>query len=64
MAFVCGEQARNFREVDARVNRLARGLAARGVTQGDRVAVLMGNSIEMLEAVFVGWRLGGDRRPG
>jgi fatty-acyl-CoA synthase len=58
VAFVCGEQARTFREVDARVNRLARGLADAGVTQGDRVAVLMGNSIEMVEAVFAGWRLG------
>jgi len=58
VAFVCGEQARTFREADVRVNRLARGLAARGVAQGDRVAVLMGNSIEMVEAVFAGWRLG------
>ncbi len=58
VALVCGEQGRTFREVDARVNRLARGLAARGVTQGDRVAVLMGNSIEMVEALFAGWRLG------
>ncbi len=58
VAFVCREQTRTFGEVDARVNRLARGLAARGVTQGDRVAVLMGNSIEMVEAMFAGWRLG------
>jgi fatty-acyl-CoA synthase len=58
VAFVCGDQVRTFREVDARVNRLARGLAARGVAQGDRVAVLMGNSIEMVEAIFAGWRLG------
>jgi acyl-CoA synthetase (AMP-forming)/AMP-acid ligase II len=58
VAFVWGDDARTFREVDARVNRLARGLAARGVTQGDRVAVFMGNSIEMVEAVFAGWRLG------
>jgi fatty-acyl-CoA synthase len=58
VAFVCGEDARRFREVDSRVNRLARGLSARGVGQGDRVAVLMGNSIEMIEAIFAGWRLG------
>jgi fatty-acyl-CoA synthase len=58
MAFVCGEDARTFREIDSRVNRLARGLGTRGVGQGDRVAVLMGNSIEMVEAIFAGWRLG------
>src|SRR5262245_12413508 len=58
VAFVWADDARTFREVDARVNRLARGLAARGVNEGDRVAVLMGNSIEMVEAIFAGWRLG------
>jgi fatty-acyl-CoA synthase len=58
VAFVCGGDARTFREVDARVNRLARGLAARGVGLGDRVAVLMANSIEMVEVIFAGWRLG------
>jgi acyl-CoA synthetase (AMP-forming)/AMP-acid ligase II len=58
VAFVCGEDARSFGDVDARVTRLARGLAARGVAQGDRLAVLMGNSIEMVEAIFAGWRLG------
>ena len=58
VAFVCGDDARTFGEVDARVTRVARGLGARGVTQGDRVGVLMGNSIEMVETVFAGWRLG------
>ena len=58
VAFVCEEDSRTFREVDSRVNRLARGLGVRGVGQGDRVAVLMGNSIEMIEAIFAGWRLG------
>src|SRR4029453_3831908 len=58
VAFVCGDQVRTFREVDARVNRLARGLAARGGAPGGRVAVLLGNSLEMVEAIFAGWRLG------
>src|SRR4029450_13532134 len=58
VAFVCGEDSRTFREGGSRVNRLARGLGARGVGQGDRLAVLMGNSIEMVEAIFAGWRLG------
>jgi fatty-acyl-CoA synthase len=58
VALVCGEDSRTFRQVDLRVTRLARGLGARGVGQGDRLAVLMGNSIEMVEAIFAGWRLG------
>jgi fatty-acyl-CoA synthase len=58
LAFVCDDDSRTFGEVDARVTRLARSLADRGVGRGDRVAVLMGNSIEMVEAIFAGWRLG------
>jgi fatty-acyl-CoA synthase len=58
VAFVCDDDTRTFRDLDARVTRLARGLAARGLGRGDRLAVLMGNSIEMVEAIFAGWRLG------
>jgi acyl-CoA synthetase (AMP-forming)/AMP-acid ligase II len=58
VALVCGEQTRTMAELDQRVNRLAGALAQRGLGPGDRLAVLMGNSIEMVEAVFAGWRLG------
>jgi len=57
-AFVCGPRRATFAEVDRRVTRLARSLAERGVGAGDRMALLMGNSIEMIEAMFSGWRLG------
>ena len=58
VAFVCRDVTRSFAETDARVNRLARGLVARGVAAGDRVAVLAGNGIEMVEVIYAGWRLG------
>ncbi len=58
VALVCREERRTMAELDQRVSRLAASLARRGLKRGDRLAVLMGNSIEMVEAVFAGWRLG------
>src|ERR1039458_2378558 len=48
----------SFAEVDAQVDRVARGLASTGVTKGDRVAMLMGNSMATIEAYFALSRLG------
>jgi acyl-CoA synthetase (AMP-forming)/AMP-acid ligase II len=58
VALVCLEEHRTMAELDQRVSRLAASLAQRGVGRGDRLALLMGNSIEMVEAIFAGWRLG------
>src|SRR4051794_17663925 len=49
---------RSYRELDERVNRLAGALAARGVSPGDRVAVMALNGIEVWEAYLAGVRLG------
>ncbi len=38
-----------FGEIDARSNRMARALAARGITKGDRLCVYLANSIEMID---------------
>jgi len=57
-AYICRGQSRTFGEIDRRVTALANGLTARGLHHGDRLAVLMTNSIEMIEAIFAGWRLG------
>jgi fatty-acyl-CoA synthase len=43
-AIVCGDVSWTYAELDAVCNRLARGLLARGITSGDRVAVLSRNS--------------------
>jgi fatty-acyl-CoA synthase len=57
-AYISGDTIRTFGEVDRRVTRLANALAVRGLHHGDRLAVLMTNSIEMLETILAGWRLG------
>ncbi len=51
-AVVCGEVRRNWGDFNANMNRVANALLARGVGRGDMVAVIMGNSVEMLEIMF------------
>jgi acyl-CoA synthetase (AMP-forming)/AMP-acid ligase II len=58
VALICRDESRTYRQFDARVSRLARALQASGVGAGDRLAVLMGNSLEMVETIFAGWRIG------
>ncbi len=47
-----------FAALDERVSRLARWLADRGVDKGDRVALLLPNGLEFVEAFFACGRLG------
>ena len=47
-----------FGELAERVDDVARGLAARGVEAGDRVAVLVPPGIELTALVYAVWRLG------
>ena len=56
--FIYLDRNYSFAEVDARVDQVARGLAAIGVTKGDRVAMVMGNSMTTVEAYFALSRLG------
>ena len=58
VAFKFEGESRTFAELDARVSRLAHALAARGVTRGDRVAVLMTNRLELVESYLAVCRLG------
>ena len=51
-AVVCGGKTRTWRDFDANMNRVANALNVKGIGKGDQVAVLMGNSIEMLETTF------------
>ncbi len=57
-ALVFGDKSLTFAELDARVNRVANALAARGVQRGDRVAVLMYNCLEVIESYFACQKLG------
>ncbi|HEY4460568.1 MAG TPA: AMP-binding protein [Pseudonocardiaceae bacterium] len=47
-----------YAQLDQRVTRLARALAERGIGRGDRLAVLMRNRLETVEAYYAGLRLG------
>lgn len=47
-----------YGQLNARVNRLARGLLSAGVRKGDDVAVLVGNRIEHLEVLFAAAKIG------
>ena len=58
VALVCGGARLTFAELDARGDRLANALLGRGVGPGDRVAVTMPNSIELVEAMVAVLKLG------
>ena len=51
-ALVTDARTVSWREFDASQNRVANGLIALGLVPGDRVALVMENSIEMAEAMF------------
>jgi len=62
-AFACGEQELSFGQVHDRAARLATALRELGVAKGDRVAILIGNCAEYLEAEFAVARAGAVRVP-
>lgn len=57
-AIVFGGTAETWAEVDAVTDALARGLAARGVGKGDRVAVMMLNRPELAHVILATLKLG------
>ncbi|MFJ9842408.1 type I polyketide synthase [Kitasatospora sp. NPDC101155] len=58
-AFQDGRNAVSYAELEARTRRLAGHLAGLGVRRGDRVALCLGNSVEMVEAYLAVVRAGG-----
>jgi fatty-acyl-CoA synthase len=58
LGFVWGECRWTWAELDRRVDAMASALAARGVAKGDRVLVQSKNCNQMLESMFVCFRLG------
>jgi fatty-acyl-CoA synthase len=52
LAVACGDDRESYRELGARVNRLANALAALGVGKGDRVAILSPNCHRFMESFF------------
>ena len=51
-AVVVGEVRRSWGDFDRNMSRIANQLIARGIGRGDKVAVLMANSVEILEIIF------------
>jgi len=59
----CGESSRGYPELFARALRLGAGLAELGVGAGDRVALLLRNSLEFLESSIATVPLGASAVP-
>lgn len=57
-ALVLGDERVSYRTFDERVERVARNLVGRGLTKGDRVALLMGNNLEFFYAFMACARAG------
>ena len=57
-ALVDGERHLTYRELNQRVNRLARSLQALGLAHGDRCAILAYNCQEYVEVIFATAKLG------
>src|SRR6202163_2505582 len=62
-AFVFHEEVWTYERLAAEAERLARGLAARGVGPGDRVALHMMNRPEMIVAYYACLELGAIAAP-
>ena len=62
-AVVCGQARFTYKQLAERVYRLANFLSARGVGQGDCVAILHQNSHEFLETYFATAQLGAILNP-
>jgi long-chain acyl-CoA synthetase len=58
LALVDGEVRLSYRDLAGQVERLAAGMAVRGVAPWDRVALLLGNRPEFVVALFAAARLG------
>ncbi len=57
-AVVCGDLRLTFREFESRVHRTANALLGLGLGPGDKVATVLGNSLELLEVYAAAARTG------
>ncbi|MEV7776427.1 thioester reductase domain-containing protein [Kitasatospora sp. NPDC086791] len=63
VAFADARRSVDYRELDLRTSRLAGRLSELGLGKGGRAAVLMGNSVEMVESCLAVIRAGGITVP-
>ena len=57
-ALVCGAERLTYRALEERVGRAAQGFVARGIEEGHRVALLLGNRLEFVIALLAATRIG------
>jgi len=62
-AVTCNGETITYGELNRRSNRIARGLQALGVKQGDLVTVGLPNSVGFVEACHAIWKLGATPQP-
>ena len=58
LAVVVGHERLTFRELNARVNRLANALLAAGLGKGDKLATILPNCLEQLEVYLAATKTG------
>jgi len=57
-AIVCGGASASYQELNQASDRLAQSLLSHGVVPGDRVLILLSNSLEFIAACFAVWKAG------
>lgn len=62
-AIVCGDKRISYKELNDDANRMANALKKLGITRGDRVALLLGNSPEFIISYFGTVKLGATAVP-
>ena len=62
-AVKCADDTRSWSELHRRTNRMARGLLARGVRQGDFLTIALSNGIGFIEAFYAAWKIGAVPQP-
>ena len=63
LAIACEDVALTWRQLHRRSNRMARGMAAKGVKFGDFVTIALPNSVAFIEACYAAWKLGAVPQP-
>jgi amino acid adenylation domain-containing protein len=58
-ALVCDNQRLTYSEIDELANQMANAFLAHGLQRGDRVAIYLNNSVEMVVAIFATLKAGG-----
>lgn len=62
-AVIFNDETLSWRQLHERSNRIARGLIAKGLKQGDYLTIALPNSIGFIEACYAAWKVGAVPQP-